>query len=165
MSLVATLQNELRGQGLTPEAVDYTRRGFHLEVEVSRDRLCPFAEAMLGRGFYIVLVAGLHAEPEMQVVYQFAHTAEPCRVVIRVPAGADSTVPSIAGIYQGADWHERETRDMYGITFTGHPNPQPLLLAEEDADLAPLRKKEGAVKPLAALRPAPPEPPKPEVAP
>lgn len=164
MSLVATLQNELRTQGHAAETVDYARRGFHLDVEVSRERLCPFAEAMLGRGFYIVLVSGLHTESEMHVVYQFAHTAEPCRVVVRVPAGAGNSVPSIAGIYQGADWHERETRDMYGITFTGHPNPQPLLLAEEDADLAPLRKKEGAAKPLAALRPAPPEPPKPEVA-
>lgn len=33
----------------------------------------------------------------------------------------DPTIPSVVGIYPGNDWHERETWDLFGIVFTGHP--------------------------------------------
>jgi NADH-quinone oxidoreductase subunit C len=49
-------------------------------------------------------------------------------------------VPSIASIYPAADWHERETRDMFGIVFEGHPNLVPLLLPDDMTDHFPLRK-------------------------
>ena len=52
----------------------------------------------------------------------------------------DATIPSIAGIFPAADWHERETRDMFGIHFEGHPNLVPLLLPEDMTDHFPLRK-------------------------
>jgi len=48
-------------------------------------------------------------------------------------------VPTISHIYQGANWHERETHDFFGIKFIGHPDLSPLLLPE-DADFHPLRK-------------------------
>ena len=57
-------------------------------------------------------------------------------------------VPSISNIYHGADWHERETRDFYGVVFSGHPNLKPLLLDEEDADFHPLLKEETNLKSL-----------------
>ncbi len=53
---------------------------------------------------------------------------------------ADPVVPSIATIYPAADWHERETRDMFGINFEGHWNLVPLLLPEDMTDHFPLRK-------------------------
>lgn len=37
-------------------------------------------------------------------------------------ADDDLRAPSLVGVYAGADWHERETWEMYGITFDGHPN-------------------------------------------
>jgi NADH-quinone oxidoreductase subunit C len=52
----------------------------------------------------------------------------------------DPNVPSIATIYPAADWHERETRDMFGINFPGHWNLLPLLLPEDMTDHFPLRK-------------------------
>jgi NADH-quinone oxidoreductase subunit C len=52
----------------------------------------------------------------------------------------DPNVPSIATIYPAADWHERETRDMFGINFPGHWNLVPLLLPEDMTDHFPLRK-------------------------
>ena len=48
-------------------------------------------------------------------------------------------IPTISHIYQGANWHERETHDFFGIIFSGHPNLEPLLLPE-DADFHPLLK-------------------------
>jgi NADH-quinone oxidoreductase subunit C len=51
----------------------------------------------------------------------------------------DLTVPSATQVWSGADWLERETYDMYGIVFTGHPNFKRLLLPQEFQSF-PLRK-------------------------
>ncbi|WP_344328360.1 NADH-quinone oxidoreductase subunit C, partial [Streptomyces macrosporus] len=48
-------------------------------------------------------------------------------------------LPTAIGVYAGADWHERETREMFGVVFTGHPNPAPLLLPD-GFEGHPLRK-------------------------
>ena len=50
-----------------------------------------------------------------------------------------SGVPSLYGLFRGADWQERETFDMFGIRFEGHPHPKRLLMPE-DWKGWPLRK-------------------------
>ena len=79
-------------------------------------------------------------EDALEAVYDFNHYEAFCRVVIRtrVPRGKPE-VPSISPIYPGANWHERETHDFFGIIFVGHPYLVPLLLPE-DADYHPLLK-------------------------
>lgn len=83
------------------------------------------------------------AEPfveEMEVVYDFNHYEECCRVTVRTRVARDNPdVPTISEIYPGANWHERETHDFFGIKFVGHPDLTPLLLPE-DADYHPLLK-------------------------
>ncbi|MFF5210372.1 NADH-quinone oxidoreductase subunit C [Streptosporangium sp. NPDC000396] len=56
----------------------------------------------------------------------------------RVPR-ADPRLPSAVGVFRGADWHERETFEMFGVIFEGHPNLVPLLLPEGFEGF-PLRK-------------------------
>jgi NADH:ubiquinone oxidoreductase subunit C len=41
------------------------------------------------------------------------------------------TIPTLYGLFRGADWQERETFDMYGIQFAGHPHPKRLLMPED----------------------------------
>ncbi|PKN16387.1 MAG: nitroreductase family protein [Deltaproteobacteria bacterium HGW-Deltaproteobacteria-3] len=79
-------------------------------------------------------------EDALEAVYDFNHYESLCRVTIRtrVPRSKPE-VPTISQIYPGADWHERETHDFFGITFVGHPYLVPLLLPE-DADYHPLLK-------------------------
>ena len=53
--------------------------------------------------------------------------------------GAPPVVATLTDLWAGADWHERETHEMFGVVFDGHPNPAPLLLPE-GFDGHPLRK-------------------------
>jgi len=79
-------------------------------------------------------------EDEFEVVYDFNRYESLCRVTVRVRVPRSvAEVPMISSIYPGADWHERETHDFFGIRFAGHPCLKPLLLPD-DADFHPLRK-------------------------
>ncbi|MFD6180803.1 NADH-quinone oxidoreductase subunit C, partial [Streptomyces goshikiensis] len=62
------------------------------------------------------------------------------RLLLRttVPHSAPS-LPSAVAVYAGAEWHERETFEMFGVTFTDHPHLVPLLLPE-NFEGHPLRK-------------------------
>ena len=50
-------------------------------------------------------------------------------------------LPSLTGVYRGANWHEREAYDMFGIAFTGHPGLEPRILTVENFEGWPLRKE------------------------
>ncbi|HIJ77692.1 MAG: NADH-quinone oxidoreductase subunit C [Desulfobulbaceae bacterium] len=77
---------------------------------------------------------------DLEVVYDFNRYDQLCRVVIRTRVPRDNPeVPTISKVYPGANWHERETHDFFGIKFIGHPDLSPLLLPE-DADYHPLLK-------------------------
>lgn len=80
-------------------------------------------------------------EEQMEVVYDYTHTGpELCRVVVRCRIlRANPELPTVSGVFPGANWHERETHDFFGIRFLGHPDLSPLLLPE-DADFHPLLK-------------------------
>ena len=60
------------------------------------------------------------------------------RVICAVP-DSDAKVPSLTGVYPGTDFPERETYDMFGIEFEGHPDLTRILMPD-DWDGHPLRK-------------------------
>ncbi|MFI1797678.1 NADH-quinone oxidoreductase subunit C [Streptomyces sp. NPDC020379] len=62
------------------------------------------------------------------------------RLVLRTTVPHDKpALPTATGVYAGAAWHERETHEMFGVDFTGHPHLVPLLLPEA-FEGHPLRK-------------------------
>ena len=62
------------------------------------------------------------------------------RIKTTIPRGAPLKVPSVWGIWKGADWLERECYDMFGIVFEGHPDLRRLLMWEQYREGFPLRK-------------------------
>jgi NAD(P)H-quinone oxidoreductase subunit J len=66
-------------------------------------------------------------------------TPEEVRLKVFLPRDGSVTVPSLYGLWRGADWQERETFDMFGIVYDGHPHPKRLLMPE-DWKGWPLRK-------------------------
>ena len=73
------------------------------------------------------------------VVYHFLSPAQNRRIRVKIEAGEDTRVPSIIGVFPGADWFERETYDLYGVLFTGHPDMR-RLLTDYGFEGHPLRK-------------------------
>ena len=64
---------------------------------------------------------------------------EEVRLKVFLPRDGSVTIPSLYGLWRGADWQERETYDMFGIVYAGHPHPKRLLMPE-DWQGWPLRK-------------------------
>jgi NADH-quinone oxidoreductase subunit C len=122
---------------------DYAVHGYHLDAQVSPEQLLDAVGIVDQAEFFIESITGVDwiKEDQLEVIYDFSRfDFDLCRVVIRtrVPR-SKPIVPTITGIYAGANWHERETHDFFGIKFEGHPHLIPLLLPE-DADYHPLLK-------------------------
>ena len=64
---------------------------------------------------------------------------EEVRLKVFLSRDGELLIPSLYGLFRGADWQERETYDMYGIRYEGHPHPKRLLMPE-DWKGYPLRK-------------------------
>lgn len=79
--------------------------------------------------------------PRFHVIYQLTSLAKNLSLQIRVPVdGADPKIPTATGVYEVANWRERELMDMFGIVAVGHPDPRILLLPEDWQGKHPLRK-------------------------
>jgi NADH-quinone oxidoreductase subunit C len=70
------------------------------------------------------------SSPRFTVVYHLLSTAghEYVRVAADCADAAAPEVPTAAGLWPGADWHEREAYDMFGIRFAGHPDLRRILM-------------------------------------
>jgi len=78
-------------------------------------------------------------EKRFDVVYHLLSPKKNVRVRVKVQTDEQTPVPSICGIFPGANWFEREAYDLYGILFTGHPELR-RLLTDYGFEGHPLRK-------------------------
>lgn len=104
-------------------------------VAVPIDRwveIAGFAKDTLGCGFFAFSTAIDWKSEGLEVVARVENLDVPFAITMRtrLPAGTVSC-PSLAGIYRGADWMEREGYDMFGIVFEGHPDLRRILLPDD----------------------------------
>ncbi|SIP89631.1 NADH dehydrogenase subunit C [Rhizobium sp. RU35A] len=78
-------------------------------------------------------------ERRFDVVYHLMSPRQNMRIRLKVETAEDVPVPSLTGIFPGADWFEREAWDLYGILFTGHPDLR-RILTDYGFEGHPLRK-------------------------
>jgi NADH-quinone oxidoreductase subunit C len=85
-----------------------------------------------------------YRDPErlLEVVYQLRslHRKADLRVKVALDKREPLKVRSVYDLWRGADWLEREVFDMFGISFTGHPDLRRILMWETYAEGYPLRK-------------------------
>jgi NADH-quinone oxidoreductase subunit C len=85
-----------------------------------------------------------YRDPErpLEVVYQLRSLGRKAdlRIKVALDKRAPLEVRSVYDLWRGADWLEREVFDMFGVTFTGHPDLRRILMWETYAEGYPLRK-------------------------
>jgi NADH-quinone oxidoreductase subunit C len=69
-------------------------------------------------------------QPRFDVVYHFYSFSKNARLRVKCGAADGEDVPSIAAVFLAANWPERETWDMFGIRFSGHPDLRRILTWE-----------------------------------
>jgi NAD(P)H-quinone oxidoreductase subunit J len=116
-------------------------------IKVDADLLIPFCQALQANGFNCLQCQGAYDMGAGQELVSFYHLIKvtdnadrPAEVRLKVFLPRENPrVPSVFWLWKGADWQERESFDMYGIVYEGHPNLKRLLMPEDWVGY-PLRK-------------------------
>ena len=75
---------------------------------------------------------GQEEEPRFEVNYHLFSTTKYHRLRLKVLLDEDSArVPTVTSVWRTANWHERETFDLFGVIFEGHPDLRRILLPED----------------------------------
>lgn len=116
-------------------------------ISIDRELLLPFATALSAYGFNYLQCQGAYDCGAGQDLVSFYHLVklddnadrpDEVRLKVTIPR-EDPQVASVYWIWPSADWQERESYDMYGITYNGHPNLKRILMPEDWVGY-PLRK-------------------------
>jgi len=116
-------------------------------IKVAPDFLLPTATALYAYGFnYLQFQGGIDLGPGQDLVSVYhlikvsSDADKPAEVRLKVFLPRDNpVVPSVYWIWRTADWQERESYDMFGIIYEGHPNLKRILMPEDWVGW-PLRK-------------------------
>jgi len=76
-------------------------------------------------------------EPRFEIVYHLQSVARNLR--IRLKASVSAEIASATAVYAAANWYEREVFDVFGVVFSGHPNPKRIMMPD-DWEGHPLRR-------------------------
>lgn len=119
----------------------------YVEAAAERARLAEFVAAAQEQGYVMFVdvcaVDYLRRKPRFDVVVTLLSRTAPHRLLVKVGVPEDDpVVPSVTSVYPGANFYEREAFDLFGITFSGHPDLTRILMPD-DWEGHPLRKDYG----------------------
>ncbi|MEZ5321593.1 MAG: NADH-quinone oxidoreductase subunit C [Microthrixaceae bacterium] len=122
-------------------AIDWMPSPFGRSLDSAVDRSLaqePAPTTSVTPGPYETGFAG--GDTRFQVFARFANVADHWGLTLKADVGdVDPSIGTLTKVYAGADWHERETHEMFGIDFVGHPGLRRLYLPG-DFEGTPLRK-------------------------
>ncbi len=135
------------GPDIIQDSVDFRDQ---ISVTVSKEKIldvCRYLKEDPELSFdflsFVAAVDLLPKTPRFEVVYQLHSLKHNHRFRIKVlleeTAETSASIDSVVPMWPTADWHERETAEMFGITFNNHPDPRKLLLPD-NWTVHPLRK-------------------------
>jgi NAD(P)H-quinone oxidoreductase subunit J len=136
----------LSENGFEHQALEADHSGVEL-IKVEAEFLIPLATALYAYGFNYLQCQGAYDLGPGQEIVSFYHLVKvadnvdkPVEVRLKVFLPRDNPrVPSVYWIWKAADWQERESYDMFGIIYEGHPNLKRILMPEDWVGW-PLRK-------------------------
>jgi NADH-quinone oxidoreductase subunit C len=129
-----------------PEAIEETIT--HLgedTITLKKEYILPICNHLKSQGYTFLsdltgVDLGVDKNPRFQVIYHLYSISTHKRLRLKVNLPPENlTVNSVTPIWKTADWFEREAYDMFGITFTNHPNLTRILLPD-NFEGCPLRK-------------------------
>lgn len=88
----------------------------------------------------VVDMLRLRTSPRFDVVAHLYSLRNRIRLRLKAGINDGESIPSLAPIWNGANWMEREAYDMFGVIFEGHPNLKRMLLPDDWDEGHPLRK-------------------------
>ena len=124
---IATLEKAFRVLGKTEFRGETTLK---LETSAIKEA-CTFAKEKLGYSMLLDLSGVDHFgdEPRFEVVYELLNLERNDHIRFKIAVSEDNlSVPTVSDVWATADWHERETYDMFGLTFSGHPDLRRILM-------------------------------------
>ena len=141
---VAALRNEF-GPAIHRHVVSSGQTFVYVDRDRSHDVLAWLRDTPGQEFNYLTDVTAVdYRDPErpLEVVYQLRslHRKADLRVKVALDKRAPLEVRSVYDLWRGSDWLEREVFDMFGVTFTGHPDLRRILMWETYAEGYPLRK-------------------------
>ena len=118
-----------------------TEKRIYVEIKPeSIKKVASFVFKNLGARFSIA--SGVDGRTNMEILYHFVFEEINIVISLRVKLDKDKLeIDSIAPLFEGANWIEREINEMLGIKFKGHPDMRKLLLPDEwPKGVYPLRR-------------------------
>lgn len=101
--------------------------------------LCEFLKNDLGYD-YLQFLTCIDRLDRLELQYHLYSYGQRCKIVLKTSVvRTKGSVRSVSAVWKTADWHERETYDLFGVIFEGHPCLKRILL-EDDFEGYPLLK-------------------------
>lgn len=123
-------QFEATVPGVTGHSVAFGELTLLAERDSIAETLVALRDHPQGRFKSIIDVCGADypsREARFDVVYHLLSPFLNQRIRVKIQTDEDTPVPSVTGVFPGADWFEREAYDLYGILFSGHHDLRRLL--------------------------------------
>ncbi|MDW7727066.1 MAG: NADH-quinone oxidoreductase subunit C [Candidatus Methanoperedens sp.] len=120
-------------KNILPDAVtEIGKQGKKPQATVKKERLQEAAKKAQELGFdQLSVITGVDYGDRFEVIYNLFSYENKHNLVLKVILDHDKPeVDSLTSLWKGADWLERETYDLMGIKFTGHPDLTRILLPE-----------------------------------